>query len=190
MVKQEEGGTEEEVVTPINADTLGGKLTANNVIFYEEEMVDEFGQAVLRNADLLENHPASYFATSEELINGTLKMDLLWENASPSNAFEPQIISLDLNNYSFVKVIFNVGSIGDGIYFVHDLVKTSLKQVASTVAYETASSGSNNPVQTCGREVVEVSNTEISFGNGFYAVSIEKKYHNGLAIPRMIWGVK
>ena len=25
MVKQEEGGTEEEVVTPVNADTLGGK---------------------------------------------------------------------------------------------------------------------------------------------------------------------
>ena len=67
MVKQEEGGAEEEVVTPINADTLGGKLTADNVVFYEEEIVDEVGQVVVRNADKLENHPASYFATSEEL---------------------------------------------------------------------------------------------------------------------------
>lgn len=67
MVKQEEGGTAEEVVTPTNADTLGGKLTANNVVFYEEEKVDEVGQVVLRNADLLDNHPASYFATSDEL---------------------------------------------------------------------------------------------------------------------------
>lgn len=67
MVKQEEGGTVEEVVTPTNADTLGGKLTANNVVFYEEEIVNEVGQVVLRNADLLENHPASYFATSEDM---------------------------------------------------------------------------------------------------------------------------
>lgn len=67
MVKQEEGGTEEEVVTPTNADTLGGKLTANNVVFYEEEITNEVGQMVLRNADLLDNHPASYFATSEDL---------------------------------------------------------------------------------------------------------------------------
>ena len=67
MVKQEEGGTVEEIVTPTNADTLGGKLTANNVVFYEEETVDEFGQVVVKNADKLENHPASYYATSEGL---------------------------------------------------------------------------------------------------------------------------
>ena len=77
MVKQEEGGTEEEVVTPVNADTLGGKLTADNVVFYEEEMVDEFGQVVVRNADKLENHPASYFATSEELNTKANKSDVL-----------------------------------------------------------------------------------------------------------------
>lgn len=108
MVKQEEGGTEEEVVTPVNADTLGGKLTANNVVFYEEEMVDEFGQVVVKNADKLENHPASYFATSEELnniiTNGTLKMDLLWTNASPTSEFGEQTINLDLSKYKMVAI--------------------------------------------------------------------------------------
>ena len=71
MVKQEEGGAEEEVVTPINADTLGGKLTANNVVFYEEEMVDEFGQVVVRNADKLNNKNGDYY----DYRNSTLTLE-------------------------------------------------------------------------------------------------------------------
>ena len=71
MVKQEEGGTEEEVVTPVNADTLGGKLTANNVVFYEEEMVDEFGQVVVKNADKLNNKDGDYY----DYRNSTLTLE-------------------------------------------------------------------------------------------------------------------
>lgn len=68
------------------------------------------------NADLLGGHPASYFATSEELdtaiANSGLKMDLLWTNASPTSGFNSQTISLDLSQYKLVliEIILAVGS--------------------------------------------------------------------------------
>lgn len=37
-----------------------------------------------------------------------LQLDLLWENANPTSAFEPQTINLDLTNYKMIGIDFRI----------------------------------------------------------------------------------
>lgn len=190
MVKQEEGGTVEEVVTPTNADTLGGKLTANNVVFYEEEIVNEVGQVVLRNADLLENHPASYFATSEDLnnaiANSGLKMDLLWANASPSSEFVPQTISLDLSNYKFVYINFLRLAPLEPVYNTSKLSKINLNNEDNydmTLMYYGTEHGYIF-------RHFKTTNNGIDFAQGTIGTPLPSNINNNAMVPYQIYGVK
>ena len=61
-----------------------------------KELVDYLGNLII-NKKLQED--------ILKTINSFIKIDLLWTNASPTNAFHPQTISLDLSNYNNIETL-------------------------------------------------------------------------------------
>ena len=109
----------------------------------------------------------------------TSKMDLLWENVSPSSTFDAQTIALDLNGYAAVVIVlcFNTSAINSISY-------TKVPITASGVSVSCFSD-----TDTHARfRMVSTTNTGITFGGGRHSNGTDN--NSGRAIPYKIYGIK
>ena len=126
----------------------------------------------------------------QELIaNGTLKMDLLWTNASPESEFAPQTISLDLSSYKSLLIRFDIGvTDSSSIYYKSHVYNVFLKSgnraYSSCVNYYNIVNSQN-----IYREIYSIDDNGVSFGNGKIS-SIDGGYNNTAMIPTEIYGMR
>ena len=104
-------------------DIAGGGASGGdpNAVTIDLENVNS-GVASPVNADTLGGKPASAFAKQEDLdatLNsikpeniGAIRMELLWENASPASSFEAKTISLGVDIPEQFMVIFRITTAG------------------------------------------------------------------------------
>lgn len=113
--------------------------------------------------------------------NGGIRIEKLWENASPTSNFAAQTISLDLSDYDMVEIHFRFSTsskneknakVENGNDFFVDFVARSSDKIYG--AYRTGS---------CNSDGVYI--TECYAVTGTTATS-----NNGLAIPTKIYGIK
>ena len=104
----------------------GGNITLNQLLSYVDNnlnnLSNEVAQALINKSNNGHNHDDRYYTEDEvntkvnelksdlnskaNLTDLGMKMDLLWTNKNPENAFEPQTISLDLSKYKWIFIIF------------------------------------------------------------------------------------
>ena len=111
------------------------------------------------------------------------KMDLLWENASPTSAFAAQTISLNLADYDAILVRYN----GSGYQNV----------VANTTRCDLFFIGGGDgmliiPTFTniFGTRQLTVSTTGIVFSTGYHIAGSTNSANNYAAVPMKIYGIK
>ena len=113
-------------------------------------------------------------SVEEALVNSGLKMDLLWENASPTSTFAPQTISLNFSHYKLILIYFN--------FAINDQAKTSA--LAKMLGlYSVIDKSGNNIV---GRTFEIRDNNIIRFDSAQYGTNT----NNDFLIPSVIYGVK
>lgn len=118
-------------------------------------------------------------ATYDDFVSGfdcftpDLKMDLLWTNASPTSAFAPQTISLDLSNYKWVCIVFLINRDNNSCKIT--LSEIGLRQYI-TSAY------ANKIIQ----RTYHVNLMGFIFENNEYDNGIDNDYH----VPYKIYGAR
>lgn len=121
-------------------------------------------------------------ASLQELIaNGTLKIDLLWNNAIPTSVFEPQTINLDITEYKMIVIVAS-GSISSNHEITLNIVNTPSVNV---ITFSNYNSG------TIVTRAVDIVDNGIMFGIGFEISTYHTfQENNNCAIPTRIYGVK
>ena len=162
----------------------------------------EEGQVVLTNADLLDNHPASYFATKSDvdsaieelntaIENSGLKTDLLWTNANPTSAFASQTINVNLSNYKQTAIIYN--TYGSGLQrFNTSIITIGINHILNGTGSDGGTDSTFTGTLYNTLRSVTATSSKISFGSGYIkfinSSSISKD--DNAIIPRMIYGIK
>ena len=143
----------------------------NEKIFNETSSRKSADNTLQNNINAESTARQEAISTIENLINnGTLKVDLLWCNATPSSEFAPQTISLDLSKYKFAYILFyrkNDDSTKKG----NILIKKGEGSVCVSLYGDTV----------IARHVTEVSDNGVVFGLGHT--------DNIFMIPYQIYGV-
>ena len=145
------------------------------------------GKANPINADTLNGQLPEYYAKTSDLDNYAkvedlgLKMDLLWENASPSSEFAAQTVSLDLEDYQYIYLQCYLHNENDD----KPLVTTLLS--FSDSAFWIASPGYVTRVRR-----LSVTKTGITFevGQKYATYAAAATTANGAIIPYRIYGIK
>ena len=105
--------------------------------------------------------------------SGNVKMDVAWENASPSSSFAGQSINLDLSSYKMVYIVCtSYSAIVEKGCTVRGTISSSFR-----IAY---------------RDITFTDDTKITFGNGLEASTYggsNPSTNNGLMIPLKIYGI-
>ena len=103
------------------------------------------------------------------------KMDLLWENASPTSSFGAQTLNVNLGDYHWYLVKYGVStsSVQGGLSIC----------IKGFGGFLPADGNLNRPV---GRIVTGLTDTSISFGNCTY----DGNTRNDMGIPLAIYGIK
>ena len=124
-----------------------------------------------------------------KIDNGVLKVEKLWQNSNPSEPFAPQIITLDLSKYKFVKILFKLSSYDLGIECTSLLSFTDNIQL-TPIFQSFASSGGFGGFMTF-REFGYVKNSGINVKDGKKSTSFDSyTTDDHLMIPYIIYGVK
>lgn len=103
-------------------------------------------------------------------------MVLLWTNPSPSSAFQPQTISLDLSNYNAALIAFNEDTNGSGAGCMLCLVGKSANFVTAPFGVGT------NYIRK-----VTVTSSDVQFGQGGVG---NNAYVPEANIPAAIYGIQ
>ena len=135
-------------------------------------------------------------ATADDVLNGKtfhlkngvratgnasigIAMDLLWTNASPTSAFSPQTVNIDLSEYSMVYVTGSWTATDTNTWFGL-LIKVGNSGIFSAIGTSKIYRG------------FHVSTSGINFEKGQFATSGGSSMtdNNLYAVPRQIYGVK
>lgn len=118
------------------------------------------------------------FVSGFDCLTPDLKMDLLWENASPTSAFPSQTISLDLSNYKNIVVLSyeNFSTEARRNQFHTDVVVKNTSSYLSCPNNEAAAN-------TIRWRMCTASDTSITFG-------VDDTQNANYCIPFKIWGVR
>ena len=144
----------------------------------EAEMILEFLKGELNSKRFNED-------LNNAIANGTLKMDLLWTNASPTSAFAPQTIDLNFSGYDYLIINFNVVSQSS----LYDPIPNQIYMCKNEQgAYRINTS--HNVFTT--RSFIITSNGIIFNSGGFFSAynSTTITEDNNVNIPYKIYGVK
>ena len=169
-----------EIDTKVN--TLNTAISNISTVYYGDGVDSAIAPL---NADQLQGHPASYFTTSEELnniiTNGTLKMDLLWENASPTSSFAEQTISVNYSSYKLIMVVFMRDIFSD--ILCHVLSPTTPQKPTATMYAWNAS--------TILYRYLAIKDNSITFYSGVRMTAVGSDVSdNDKLIPYKIYGIK
>ena len=163
----EEGKSATLADLPISAkvqSVLDTKINKTDSLSYEE---------IMASTDL------SGKVASASALKELATLDLLWENANPSSAFEPQTINLDLSDYKMVCVTFK-NYIGTELYIDSFSFIDGKKYDASIP---------NNDLR---HRAYTVNHNNIVFDNAVYAHEFGGQFiwYNASMIPTHIYGIK
>ena len=109
---------------------------------------------------------------------------LLWENSSPTAAFNPQTISLDLTDYAGVIIEFNESAVMQTIAGRLYCKKTDNYSRFVGVGFVTPD---QSQVATSARCIIKVDNNGVEFGN---SATNNAGNNQTILIPIRIYGVK
>ena len=161
----------------LDSEKLGGK--ASNEYALEDETVKKSGGTMTGALTLHANPTANMHAASKQYVDNLHKMDLLWENASPSSAFPEQTISLDLSKYSVVVISCKVkDSSPTAKHWSFVLVDGEDGRIIS-------------PSETIAQRIVTVTTEGITFEKGkIWSGGSSAETSNVYCIPLQIYGIK
>jgi hypothetical protein len=117
-----------------------------------------------------------YYKGLKELTDRGMK--LLWENPSPTSAFEPRNITLDLSDYSHIFIEFYND-------FASIVCAVNGRRV---IANRIGANGANLYAE--GRTNIFAYNNVITIGNGFYGNYNAMQEDNSVGVPYRIYGIK
>ena len=124
---------------------------------------------------------------------GGTSIDLLWTNSSPTTAFQPQKISVDLSSYEQVIIQFSGNPAGSGepmsswsANIVAENKGVSNARIATGSSYGSVGAISYN------RYITSIDDTGITFGNGSICQGTQQgeTLNGAFGIPQKIWGIK
>lgn len=118
-----------------------------------------------------------------------IEIEKVWENASPTSAFAVQDVSLDLNDYDFVRIRFNVSTTSTS--YTMGLCAVDGTNALVSSLYNTLYVLGGNRIGNCYRYVT-VNKTKITFSNGLSKDSVDTNpiTRTNMMIPVEIYGVK
>lgn len=119
---------------------------------------------------------------------GHIEMDLLWENASPTSAFEPHTIEVDLSDYSTILMTFKS-------YVAYDYkgITAIFKKGEAAVVSAISGSGSQNTgaLWASNRLITASDDNGITVGQGTYMpYTGSAAVRNDSLLPYQIYGIK
>lgn len=146
----------------------------------------------LNKATLLKDATAALFGLDENAVpddafvkiagqfSESLQIVLLWENASPQSAFNPQTITLDLSQYTHVFITFNVDN-------THYIDASYLREVKDSATVQEVSFADAKLLY----RNFYVTKTGVQFFGGAYAsYNSSGSFNHNYLIPWKIYGVK
>lgn len=92
-----------------NKPSTNSPINATNLNLLQDNVEDEFDNKIGNLSDLDTNDKENLVNAINE-VNNLSKGYLLWQNQSQSSNFESQTISLNIENYDVIEIIFNEGS--------------------------------------------------------------------------------
>ena len=104
-----------------------------------------------------------------------IKMDLLWTNESPTSAFAPQTVELDLSSYKSILIVWQAYT-GTGKFAT----------LVPMLAYDSVASGFIDSSVAINKRKFTPSTTGIAFAGGTNSTSS----NNSSCIPNLIYGIK
>lgn len=112
------------------------------------------------------------------------KMELIWENDSPTSVFTAQTISIDLSGYDAIMIV------GDGYANSSDHTKTTGASPLYPIGYvgQWVSSSNYSKVAEGGIRVISVDKNGITFSEAYSASSFN--LNDAYGIPLKIYGMK
>lgn len=120
-------------------------------------------------------------ALQTNIANGTLKMDLLWNNDNPTNAFEGQSIHVNYSNYKLLLFTFKASVNRNEVSTI--LIPVTEKEATVT--------NYNSQTARINARKVTLENNLIAFTNGIDMTSIGTADDvSSLVIPFEIFGIK
>lgn len=143
------------------------------------------GEVVDMAADsqMLWGKPASDYFLAEDAENlGGIKMELLWENASPTSAFAGQFVRCDLAQYKKISILWGWAT-DSTTTFVTDAY------IGKTITVDkTLSSGYG--IMQIQRQTVSVDTSGITFSIAQFWNGSTRTDDNAYCIPLLIYGIK
>lgn len=120
-------------------------------------------------------------ALQTSIANGTLKMDLLWNNNEPTNAFESRSINVNYSNYKILLFTFKESTSRNKVSTI--LIPATEKEATVTLY--------NSQTAKINARSFTLENNLISFTNGIDMTSIgNADLVSTLVIPFQIFGIK
>ncbi|MGN1167200.1 MAG: hypothetical protein ACI4S2_12335 [Lachnospiraceae bacterium] len=116
-----------------------------------------------------------------------VSIDKLWENASPTSNFASQTISLNLTDYDFIIVVFRY-SIASNKY-ISAMAPINHDGVGNQV-FGSFAIGEGGAMLAHWRQTSEVSDTKITFMDGYKSTANSNAVDNSYCIPVEIFGGK
>ena len=122
--------------------------------------------------------------------NGIVSMDLLWENASPTSSFGAQTISLDLQQYTHVLIIYSAKYWNGSAESLGR--KSETIEVGQTGVLSYGGMGSSGAYYTHNSiRAANTTTTEVVFGKNYTSVlNGAPGSDNANVIPTAIYGIK
>ena len=119
---------------------------------------------------------------------GHIEMDLLWENASPTSAFEPHTIEVDLSDYSTIIMTFK-----SYVSYDYKGITTIFKKGEAAVVSVISGGGSQNTgaLWASNRLITASDDNGITVGQGTYMpYTGSAAVRNDSLLPYQIYGIK
>ena len=113
-------------------------------------------------------------------IGAMAEWDLLWENGSPNSQMASGSISVDLNGYSHLAVLYRAYPTSDS----ENSYMMALGKVGDKLGLQITSYFNH-----CGERILSTSSSSIYVNNCCYNTKTDTTYNN-YAVPISIWGIR